>query len=57
MLTSTRDPGIVTRNSHPPEAEFRYASSVVESGGRQSPCFQFSRTKEVPVNGVPVSVT
>ncbi|XP_074264433.1 protein S-acyltransferase 8-like [Silene latifolia] len=56
LFTSTRDPGIVPRNSHPPEEEFRYDSSVVESGGRQTPGLQFPRTKEVMVNGVPVRV-
>lgn len=56
LSTSTRDPGIVPRNSHPPEEEFRYDSSVVESGGRQTPGLQFPRTKEVMVNGIPVRV-
>lgn len=56
VRTSTRDPGIVPRNSHPPEEEFRYDSSVVESGGRQTPGLQFPRTKEVMVNGIPVRV-
>uniref|UniRef100_A0A7C9CZA2 S-acyltransferase n=1 Tax=Opuntia streptacantha TaxID=393608 RepID=A0A7C9CZA2_OPUST len=56
MLTATRDPGIVPRNSHPPEEEFRYDSSVVETGGRRTPGLQFPRTKEVVVNGVSVKV-
>ncbi|XP_057532044.1 protein S-acyltransferase 8-like isoform X1 [Amaranthus tricolor] len=56
LRTSTRDPGIVPRNSHPPEEEFRYDSSVVETGGRQTPGLQFPRTKEVMVNGIPVRV-
>ncbi|KAK9748742.1 hypothetical protein RND81_02G077200 [Saponaria officinalis] len=51
LLTSTRDPGIVPRNSHPPEEEFRF-----ESGGRQTPGLQFPRTKDVMVNGFPVRV-
>ncbi|GMH22245.1 hypothetical protein Nepgr_024088 [Nepenthes gracilis] len=56
LRTSARDPGIIPRNSHPPEEEFRYDSSVVESGGRQTPGLQFPRIKEVMVNGVPVKV-
>ncbi|GAB4861098.1 hypothetical protein Ancab_036256 [Ancistrocladus abbreviatus] len=56
LLTSARDPGIVPRSSHPPEEEFRYDSSVVESGGRQTPGLQLPRTKEVMVNGIPVRV-
>ncbi|XP_022773421.1 protein S-acyltransferase 8-like isoform X2 [Durio zibethinus] len=56
FLTSARDPGIIPRNSHPPE-EFRYDSSVsTEVGGRQTPGLQFPRTKEVMVNGVNVRV-
>ncbi|XP_058740818.1 protein S-acyltransferase 8-like isoform X2 [Vicia villosa] len=51
-LTSARDPGIVPRNSHPPEEEFRYESSGV--GGQQTPTLQFPRTKEVMVNGITV---
>lgn len=57
FLTSARDPGIVPRNSHPPEEVFRNDSSVsVEAGGRQTPSLQFPRTKEVMVNGIPVRV-
>ncbi|XP_073285943.1 protein S-acyltransferase 8-like [Primulina huaijiensis] len=57
LLTSARDPGIVPRNSHPPEEEFRYDNSAsVEIGGRQTPSLQFPRTKEVMVNGLPVRV-
>ncbi|GER26155.1 DHHC-type zinc finger family protein [Striga asiatica] len=57
LLTSTRDPGIVPRNSHPPEEEFRYDTSAsVEIGGRQTPSLQFPRTKEVMVNGLPVRI-
>ncbi|KAJ4701072.1 S-acyltransferase [Melia azedarach] len=57
FLTSARDPGIIPRNSHPPEEEFRYDSSVsVDAGGRQTPSLQFPRTKEVMVNGIPVRV-
>lgn len=58
FLTSARDPGIIPRNSHPPEEEFRYDSSVSVDvvGGRQTPSLQFPRTKEVTVNGHPVRV-
>ncbi|GAV78010.1 zf-DHHC domain-containing protein [Cephalotus follicularis] len=57
FLTSARDPGIIPRNSHPPEEEFRYDTSLsVEAGGRQTPSLQFPRTKEVMVNGIPVRV-
>ena len=57
FLTSARDPGIIPRNSHPPEEEFRYDSSVsAEVGGRQTPSLQFPRTKEVMVNDIPVRV-
>ncbi|KAB5557329.1 hypothetical protein DKX38_008238 [Salix brachista] len=57
FLTSARDPGIIPRNSHPPEEEFRYDPSVsIEVGGRQTPSLQFPRTKEVMVNGIPVRV-
>ncbi|RVX13223.1 Protein S-acyltransferase 8 [Vitis vinifera] len=53
FLTSARDPGIIPRNSHPPEGEIRYDSSV-EAGGRHTPSLQFPRTKEVMVNGIAV---
>ncbi|GER34454.1 DHHC-type zinc finger family protein [Striga asiatica] len=57
LLTSSRDPGIVPRNSHPPEEEFRYdTSATIDIGGRQTPSLQFPRTKEIMVNGVPVRV-
>ncbi|PSS26680.1 Protein S-acyltransferase [Actinidia chinensis var. chinensis] len=57
LLTSARDPGIVPRNSHPPEEEFCYESSAsIEAGGRPTPSLQLPRTKEVTVNGLPVKV-
>ncbi|CAI9787080.1 unnamed protein product [Fraxinus pennsylvanica] len=57
LLTSARDPGIVPRNSHPPEDEFRHDTAAsMEVGGRQTPSLQFPRTKEVIVNGIPVKV-
>lgn len=54
FLTSARDPGIIPRNSHPPEEEIRYDSAEV--GGRYTPGLQFPRTKEVMVNGIVVKV-
>ncbi|XP_076886249.1 protein S-acyltransferase 8-like [Bidens hawaiensis] len=48
LLTSARDPGIVPRNSHPPEEEF--------SHDRQTPMLQFPRTKEVMYRGITVRV-
>lgn len=56
LMTSARDPGIIPRNAHPPEEEFRYDPASVEVGGRQTPTLQFPRTKEVTVNGIPVRV-
>jgi palmitoyltransferase ZDHHC9/14/18 len=57
IRTSAQDPGIVPRNSHPPEEEFRYETSAsAETGGRQTPSLQFPRTKEVTVNGMLVKV-
>lgn len=50
FLTSARDPGVVPRNSHPPEEEFSYDNSS------HTPGLQFPRTKEVTVNGMPVKV-
>ncbi|KAM3359843.1 protein S-acyltransferase 8 isoform X1 [Capsicum galapagoense] len=50
--TSAKDPGIVPRNSHPPEEVLGYdPSATVEAGSRPLP-----RTKEVLVNGLPVRV-
>ncbi|KVH99580.1 Zinc finger, DHHC-type, palmitoyltransferase, partial [Cynara cardunculus var. scolymus] len=48
FFTSARDPGIVPRNSHPPEEEF--------SVSQETPSLQFPRTKEVMVNGISVRV-
>ncbi|PHU04769.1 putative protein S-acyltransferase 9 [Capsicum chinense] len=50
--TSAKDPGIVPRNSHPPEEVLGYdPSASVEASSRPLP-----RTKEVLVNGLPVRV-
>ncbi|KAK3027640.1 hypothetical protein RJ639_040247 [Escallonia herrerae] len=57
LLTATRDPGIIPRNSHPPEEEMGYESPAsVEASGRSASGQQFPRTKEVFVNGQPVRV-
>ncbi|CAB79373.1 putative protein [Arabidopsis thaliana] len=55
FFTSARDPGIVPRNSHPPEEDLRYETTV-SADGRQTPSVQIPRTKEVIVNGVSVRV-
>ncbi|CAN8230660.1 unnamed protein product [Cochlearia groenlandica] len=55
FFTSARDPGIVPRNSHPPEEELRYETTI-SADGRQTPSVQIPRTKEVVVNGVTVRV-
>ncbi|CAL4996072.1 unnamed protein product [Urochloa decumbens] len=49
FLTSSQDPGIVPRNSHPPVEEFSHDSSAPHT-------LQFPRVKEVMVNGMPVKV-
>ncbi|KAL1201247.1 Protein S-acyltransferase 8 [Cardamine amara subsp. amara] len=54
-FTSARDPGIVPRNSHPPEEELRYETTI-SADGRQTPSVQIPRTKEVIVNGISVRV-
>ncbi|XP_062192003.1 protein S-acyltransferase 8-like [Phragmites australis] len=49
FLTSSQDPGIVPRNSHPPVEEFSHDASAPHT-------LQFPRVKEIMVNGVPVKV-
>lgn len=52
VLTATQDPGIVPRNSRPPDEILNYDSSAsVEAGGKT-----LARTKEVIVNGLIVRV-
>ncbi|XP_060185785.1 protein S-acyltransferase 8-like [Lycium barbarum] len=51
LATSTKDPGIVPRNSHPPEEVNGYDSSASIEVGKPLP-----RTKEILVNGLPVRV-
>lgn len=55
FFTSARDPGIIPRNSHPPEEELCY-DTTVSSDGRQAPTAQIPRTKEVMVYGVAIRV-
>ncbi|CAN8244675.1 unnamed protein product [Cochlearia groenlandica] len=56
FLTSARDPGIVPRNSHPPEEELCY-DTTMSRDGIQTPSVQIPRTKEVIVyDGVSVRV-
>ncbi|CAH2070580.1 unnamed protein product [Thlaspi arvense] len=55
FLTSARDPGIVPRNSHPPEEELCYETNV-SSDGRQTPTVQIPRTKEIMVYGISIRV-
>ncbi|KAJ3684580.1 hypothetical protein LUZ61_013744 [Rhynchospora tenuis] len=58
LLTSSRDPGIVPRNSRPPEAEevFDAASASTEWVNAASPHLRLPRTKDVIVNGYTVKV-
>ncbi|KAM0858499.1 hypothetical protein ACQ4PT_047792 [Festuca glaucescens] len=49
FLTSSQDPGIVPRNSHPPVEEFSHDASAPHT-------LQFPRIKEIMVNGLPVRV-
>ncbi|CAD6245817.1 unnamed protein product [Miscanthus lutarioriparius] len=57
LLTSGRDPGIVPRNSHPPEPEDIDGSSSLPDwpGGQQGPT-GLPLTRDVLVNGVSVKV-
>ncbi|KAG8057333.1 hypothetical protein GUJ93_ZPchr0002g24068 [Zizania palustris] len=54
LLTSGRDPGIVPRNTHPPEPELTDVGSDIGNG--QTPQLRLPRTKDVFVNGVIVKV-
>ncbi|KAF1879573.1 hypothetical protein Lal_00033230 [Lupinus albus] len=49
MLTSSRDPGIIPRNAHPPELEGFEGNLDVGAG--QTPQLRLPRFKEVEVNG------
>jgi palmitoyltransferase ZDHHC9/14/18 len=55
LLTSGRDPGIVPRNTHPPEPEA--IDMINDAGNGQTPQqLRLPRTKDVIVNGVIVKV-
>ena len=55
LLTSGRDPGIVPRNTHPPEPEPSDLNN--DTGNGQTPQqLRLPRTKDVNVNGVVVKV-
>ncbi|CAN6472411.1 unnamed protein product [Victoria cruziana] len=54
LLTSSRDPGIIPRNTHPPEPEV--LDTNVEVGAGLTPQLRLPRVKDVIVNGVIVKV-
>ncbi|XP_076960940.1 putative protein S-acyltransferase 7 [Bidens hawaiensis] len=54
LVTSARDPGIIPRNTHPPEPEV--IDQNVEVGSTQTPQIRLPRFKEVMVNGFTVKV-
>ncbi|GKV36366.1 hypothetical protein SLEP1_g44507 [Rubroshorea leprosula] len=54
LLTSGRDPGIIPRNSHPPELEDYEGSSEVRAG--QTPPLRLPRQRDVVVNGITVTI-
>lgn len=54
IFTCGRDPGIVPRNTHPPEPEGDEGLSGVGTG--QNPQFRLPRTKDVQVNGMTVKI-
>ncbi|PKA55266.1 putative S-acyltransferase [Apostasia shenzhenica] len=54
LLASGRDPGIVPRNTSPPEPE-GYDGSV-DAGGVQTPQLRLPRMKDVIVNGIIVKI-
>lgn len=54
LLTSGRDPGIIPRNTHPPEPEG--FDGNVEGGAGQTPQLRLPRIKEIEVNGIPVKI-
>ncbi|KAL8256852.1 hypothetical protein R6Q59_028893 [Mikania micrantha] len=54
LVTSGRDPGIIPRNTHPPEPEVM--DQNIEVGSSQTPQLRLPRFKEVMVNGFMVKV-
>ncbi|CAN6454698.1 unnamed protein product [Victoria cruziana] len=58
ILTSSRDPGIVPRNTQPPEVEegFDDALASMEWVNDRAPQLRLPRTKDVTINGVTMKV-
>ena len=54
LLTSARDPGIIPRNSHPPELEGYEGITEVRPG--LTPPLRLPRTKDIVVNGISVKI-
>lgn len=54
LMTSGRDPGIIPRNTHPPQPETPDQGQEIGSG--QTPQLRLPRFKEVSVNGMIVKV-
>ncbi|GMI85852.1 hypothetical protein like AT3G26935 [Hibiscus trionum] len=54
LLTSGRDPGIIPRNSHPPEPEGYEGITEIRCG--ITPPLRLPRTKDVVVNGITVKI-
>ncbi|XP_071722702.1 probable protein S-acyltransferase 7 [Rutidosis leptorrhynchoides] len=54
LITSGRDPGIIPRNSQPPEPE-SYEGSIEMLPG-QTPPLRLPRTKELIINGIQVKI-
>lgn len=54
LMTSGRDPGIIPRNTHPPQPET--TDQGIEIGSVQTPQLRLPRIKEVTVNGMTVKV-
>lgn len=54
VVTSGRDPGIVPRNSNPPEPDDYHWTE--DSSNGQNPLARFPRTKDVIVNGIIVKI-
>ncbi|XVF49554.1 hypothetical protein PTKIN_Ptkin04bG0022000 [Pterospermum kingtungense] len=54
LLTSGRDPGIIPRNSRPPEPEGYEGTPEIRPG--QTPPLRLPRTKDVVVNGITVKI-
>ena len=56
LLTSSRDPGIIPRNSHPPD-EYESSASPGDLGGsHQTPRWRLPRIKDVIIDGKSVKM-